>query len=392
MTKITLFAVRTRLADAATLRDAPIVIAGLNPENRCEGEAVYLFAFDIAYELRGPFPARLHGEELEDFQMDASRRRPRGFVFSQTKLLRLPPQERMGPHGAVHVETTVKIHSVGALSIAIRVPFALDELAELGSYHDLAFADGLLAEEARAVAESVTHELRPWAVRPKETVRSDEAYTVFCLRPPPVVGFNALRWLAEHRETVAAVLTQELPGRLAEQEMLESTSRALSYYVGDLAVIDWDAALLITDAADAREMLHALELANLQLAELEAYDALLDAVIDRSYRDIGAYRRRGAVLRELRELQIDLTRFHDELANITKFFGDWHLARIYEGVAARFHIDSWHRSVDGKLRTLGEMHQLLKDERSTRWMMILEVTIVVLLVVEILFALLGWKA
>jgi len=38
---------------------------------------------------------------------------------------------------------------------------------------------------------------------------------------------------------------------------------------------------------------------------------------------------------ELREIRIDLARMNDELSNITKFFGDWHLARIYKNIAAR---------------------------------------------------------
>ena len=49
-------------------------------------------------------------------------------------------------------------------------------------------------------------------------------------------------------------------------------------------------------------------------------------------------------MRELREIRIDLARFSDELSNITKFFGDWHLARIYEAIASRFHLGDWHRN------------------------------------------------
>jgi len=81
-----------------------------------------------------------------------------------------------------------------------------------------------------------------------------------------------------------------------------------------------------------------MELANLQLAELEAYDRILDDSLDRAYRDLAArpLSRRGQILRELREIRIDLARFSDELSNITKFFGDWHLAHIYENISCRF--------------------------------------------------------
>jgi len=58
----------------------------------------------------------------------------------------------------------------------------------------------------------------------------------------------------------------------------------------------------------------------------------------------------------------------DELSNITKFFGDWHLARIYQGLSARFHLGDWHRTIDEKLKTLDDLYQLMQAERSTRWM------------------------
>jgi hypothetical protein len=136
-----------------------------------------------------------------------------------------------------------------------------------------------------------------------------------------------------------------------------------------------------------------MELANLQLAELEAYDRILDDALERSYRDLSerSVRSRSDVMRELRDIRIDLARFNDELSNITKFFGDWHLARIYENVSARFHLSDWHRSIGGKLKTLDDLYQLLKHDQNNRWMFILEVTIVVLFVIDLIMIFLGLK-
>src|SRR5438046_6939830 len=136
-----------------------------------------------------------------------------------------------------------------------------------------------------------------------------------------------------------------------------------------------------------------MELANLHLAELEAYDRLLDRSLERSYRDLGsrAFRRRSEILYELREIRIDLARFNDELSNITKFFGDWHLARIYERLSARFHLAEWHRTIDGKLKTLDDLYQLLKHDQTNRWMMILEVTIVLLFIIDLVILVVDLK-
>ena len=95
--------------------------------------------------------------------------------------------------------------------------------------------------------------------------------------------------------------------------------------------------------------------------------------------------------RELREIRIDLARFSDELSNITKFFGDWHLARIYQGLSQRFHLGDWHRTIDEKLKTLDNLYQLLQHDQSNRWMLMLEATIVLLFIVDLILLFMGLK-
>ena len=73
------------------------------------------------------------------------------------------------------------------------------------------------------------------------------------------------------------------------------------------------------------------------------------------------------------------------------FFGDWHLARIYEKIASRFHLAEWHRTIDGKLKTLDDLYQLLKHDQNNRWMVILEVTIVLLFVIDLVILVMGLK-
>jgi hypothetical protein len=156
-------------------------------------------------------------------------------------------------------------------------------------------------------------------------------------------------------------------------------------------VVDWDAALIIDKPNSFDEPLYVMELANLQLAELEAYDRILDDALERSYRDLSERRIRSQrdVLREIREVRIDLARFSDELQNITKFFGDWHVARIYEAIAARFHLADWHRTIDGKVKTLDDLYQLVKSDQSNRWMLLLELMIVLLFIIDLIVLFMG---
>jgi hypothetical protein len=363
---------------------------------RYTGFVVYMYAYDVAYEMSREPVRQLLGRPVEPFQVGLDKRSPRGRSVFKPAMVRLPPLTRKGPLGSIELERVVKLWPVGAISISVRVPFAVDQLGELVNYHDLQVDEWSLNEEMRALAEDVRQDLQPYCIRPVTHVEDEEAYTVFCLEGPLTndqgLPLNAEEWFVKHRRDVAAVLTQETNSeQLSRQEADESTSRYLSYYQSDLVVVDWDAAMLVDEPRDLEESLYVMELANLQLAELEAYDRWLDAALERSYRDLSRHSRRAqaAVVRDLKEIRIDLARVNDELSNITKFFGDWHLARLYESLAARFHLAGWHHSIEEKLRTLDDLYGLLKHDQTNRWMLILEATIVLLFIIDLVILFLG---
>jgi hypothetical protein len=364
---------------------------------RYVGRVIYIYAFDVAYDMmRLPVP-QLLGQTVAQFSVDASRRNPRQLFFYRPQMVRLPPMERIGPNGPVRVQRSMKLLPVGALSVTVSVPFDVSSIEELVAYHDLEFSNGQLNREVRQLAEEARLELARYCVKPVAQLAEEEAYTVFCIDAPLLAEdgrpLSAEDWLGQHRRQVAALLTQETDvNQLSRQEADESTGRYLSYYENDLAVLDWDAALIVQEPGQLDEILYVLELANLQLAELEAYDRILDAALERSYRDLASQPRRSReVMRELREIRVDLARFSDELSNITKFFGDWHLARIYENISARFHLGDWHRTIDQKLKTLDDLYQLLSQDRINQWMLTLEVTIVLLFIVDLILLVMGLK-
>src|SRR5213594_2209994 len=276
---------------------------------RYTGEVVYIYAFDVAYDMTRRPVRELLGQPVAQFVVDASKRSPRHLFFYRPQMVRLPPLERLGPNGPIRVERVIKLLPVGALSVTVRLPFEVERIEDLVDYHDLQFSNGSLHQEVRRLAEEVRRELSSYFIRPVTHLAEEEAYTVFCLESPLRTqdgqALSAENWLRANRRQVAALLTQEPDiDHLSKQESDESTGRYLSYYEHDLVVVDWDAALIIDDPQNIDETLYVMELANLQLAELEAYDRILDDSLDRAYRDLSVrpVRGRGSVLRELREI------------------------------------------------------------------------------------------
>jgi len=241
-------------------------------------------------------------------------------------------------------------------------------------------------------------ELAPLLYQPVQRLADEEAYTVFCFKAPlPAAGnakTSAQEWLAANRRAVAAILMQEEDAEaISEQEAAESTARHLSYYNYDLVVMDWDAAVLVDEPQHWDQIIYLMEVANVQLAELEGYDRLLDDAIERAYRDLtGRLRTRRGVLQELRRLKMDLARLSDELSNTTKFIGEYHLARVYDQAASLFHLPDWHRTVAQKVGSLNDLYQILSQDLNNWWMFVLEVSIVVLFVLDlVLLVVVGGK-
>ena len=340
--------------------------------------------------------SELLGQPLQNYSIGPSKRSPKQLFFYSPQMAKLPSQKQQIGSSSIQIQRSIKVFNVGAISIQIKVPFKAQTLGDLVSYHNLKFTQGSIDDEIMQLAEKAKQELEPYCVRPVANLGQIENYTVFCLHDLPdneeTLGTRAEDWLKENKCYVAGLLAEEADAaNLSEQEAAESTGQYLTYYSNDLVVVDWDAALVVGEKDSLEDVLHIMEVANVQLLELSAYDRLLDGSLDKAYRDLTKLRLRVKkdVRQNLREIRVDLARFSDELSNITKFFGDWHLARIYTNLSNRFHLGDWYSVIREKLKTLGDLYQLIQQDWVNFWMVLLEATIVLLFVLDVILLIVG---
>ena len=226
----------------------------------------------------------------------------------------------------------------------------------------------------------------------------EEAYTGFlCVHPRssanPQTAHGSGRGRLVANRRLASYSRGADPSRLSDQEAEESTGKYLSYYDRDLVVVDWDAALVIDEPQNLDEVLYLMELANVQFAELEATDRILDDAVERptatSARRWKASRPRRAARTCARSASTCPPQRravqHHRSSSAT---GTWpHLP----GLSSRFHLSDWHRTIDEKLKTLDDLYQLLPAEQNNRWMLILEASIVLLFIVDLVILGMGIK-
>jgi len=249
--------------------------------------------------------------------------------------------------------------------------------------------DTEISDYAKALYERINESIKEAKEEAYGTSSEAMEHTVFCIKETDVPVKDLV---GGRKKELAAFLEQdEHPEKLSDGETYDVMRYWYSYYGDDLTVVGWDRALIIEPSGKYEDILFLIETANMQLVELMTYDGYLDRVLDKAYDDMeNVFSRRGlwysarAMMRELSEVRIDLTEITEELANITKFFGDWYLAKIYMSCSRKFHIDDWHKTVKDKLDTLNKLYTMANDENDSRRMFILELLIVLMFVIDII--------
>jgi hypothetical protein len=361
-----------------------------------EGTVVYFFAFDVAGEIRTPLVRELLSERPFPFQIRVGGAVPRDVPIYRPLTVSLKPETLSSNVGTVTLRPFVKVFDVGVLSISYEVGFQAGALSDLVPYH-LLTVDGIpLSVRAERLCGTVSENLRPFMVKPTEERPPVEAYTAFCLAD---VGGGVQEWTARSRQEIAGLLCEEaIPERLANGQVDETMRHALSYTTEDVTVIDWDAALVVDRSGYFDDVLYMIELANLQLEEYKLLDDRLDRHFLEAYEDLEHYQKFPGLLfgptvrlRALRGYRMDMTKMSEEVSNITKFVGDWYLARVYLASKDRFHLGHWESSVDQKLLELDRIYSLVQSDVTDRRMLFLELFIVALFIIDVVALLFARK-
>jgi hypothetical protein len=353
-----------------------------------KGTVVYLYAFDIANEIRTASVQELLAQKPFPFQIRIGAAAPRDVPIYSPLTISLKPLTCTTNVGPVTLKPFVKVFDVGALSISYEVAFEKAQLSELVPYHQLKVGEEPLSALAEKLADQVMEALKPHLVKPNRERPPAEAYTAFCLSE---VDEAVPDWVRGHRAEIAGLLNEEsVPDRLAERQVDETLSHSLAYTREDFTVIDWDAALVVDTGGYVDDVLYILELANLQLEEYRLLDDRLDRLFIKAYEDLERHATfwnllfaSDARLSAIRRIRMDITKMSEELSNITKFVGDWYLARVYLSCKHRFHLGHWEATVDQKLHELDRLYSLVHQGINEKRMLVLELAIVALFVFEV---------
>jgi hypothetical protein len=280
-----------------------------------------------------------------------------------------------------------KIFDYGVISVALTSPLpgAWMELVDRASeWQDSARLSADAESACRALMKRIAAAMRS----PRDTLETED-YLVFVvnrLEGQP----SAERLLEEHGDDIASLLRGERQP-LSRQERDEVLRHRLSYLESDLVIPTWNAAFVYDTDPGSQSTLEILEFANSQLLEFRYYDALIDAQLAQLYPQLQApssfswlvSRRHTRAARQVHSLFIDVTELTDRAENTLKFVGDVYAARLFALAAARLGLNHWKANVRKKLETLDDIYRFSVEHSSMARGEFLELSIVLILVLEL---------
>lgn len=283
-----------------------------------------------------------------------------------------------------------RVWSYGVASLQFRVPIqegtswqALIELAACveddNNVDDL--AQGRVRELATSLAAAATLPHEPQGM---------EDYVVYFLEQ--LSGVERPSDLAS-RVDIPALILGEPNQTLSEDVRRPILESSLSYSTRDLAVIDWNSALVV-DPDGSRDVVDMLEFAVTHLMEFRYFDTLLDdrvaalySAIERRHRFRSFFRNDSDRLsHEASSLFIEFSEHVERIENSLKFVGDFYLATVFRRAAARLQLKEWEDNVLRKVNALARVSEVLSEETNTRRSHLLEIIVIVLILYEIVHA------
>lgn len=371
------------------------------------GEVNYLYLYDLG----GQLDVRSARKELKVTSGDFRRERkvPKYVSIKPEPLSYDLGTSEVSVHGIPRqMRTECRMHSVGALAILFRIEFE-GKLNDLTGYSSTERLEMLRSKEpldlrnlSRELADEIGSKLATSLSFRYEREEDAEEYAIFCVSNLQR-GADALDFLQGNRKIFTAILREiDDSDRVSENECESALRYVVTYSSDYLAVVDWASSIIVQTSREYEDYLLTIELANLQLLQLRTFDKLIDRLVDKAYSDtrylsnpplfsMFSTRRLSATVADIAEMRMEMTDVVDRVMNITKFLGDYVLARLYEHLSARLHLREWEETVSRKLDILEDLYQMASDKVASGRMFALETLVVLLFLFEVLATLLRFS-
>lgn len=284
------------------------------------------------------------------------------------------------------LEISAKIWHFGAVSITLSfgIPESIswNRLIELGNFLE---NDTNLHTLAKQKVEQILQSINPDRIQ-TTSWETYEDYICYFFKKLDGCEKNAMDIF--NRYDIFRLILSENNENLSEQikkTILEST---FQYSNDDIAVIDWNSALII-EPSGSLDIVDVIEFCLCQLLEMRHYDDLLDEKLAYLYSALEKKKFNmfqdyySKLSKEAAKIYLDIADTVESVENSMKVVGDFYLAKIFRATSQRLRFKDWRDSVDQKLENLAQISKLFVSESHEKKNQLLEIIIIILIAIEV---------
>jgi hypothetical protein len=362
------------------------------PELTLQGSVLVLLQFDVCEEIKLDRLRDILSARTVPHTVEPRLKHPaQGNIHYE----RPPIVEALEPlvlESGERLQGEMKYYDYGVLSVVFELPFTGGWARLTGLASRWVWEIDFAAQATKIVRERLERAAAA-VVKPYEQWLSED-YLIFHIREImdcETGNVLSVPMLIQNYGTNVAQVVRGDTGQLAEGECNEVLQSRISYYANDLAVIGWNAAFIYDSASGAETAIQLLEYANSQLLDFRHYDVLLTHELERVYKllDEGtgffARWRLARSATRLHTVLLDVAELTEHADNAIKFLSDMFAARLYKLAAQKVGVPDYKDLVTQKIRTAEELYRFMVDQFNQGRAFLLELTVVIILVIELIY-------
>jgi hypothetical protein len=353
-------------------------------ETTLRGSVLVLLQFDVAEAIRLDRLQELI--RARTIQQPSLKHPAPGYVRYQRPPV-VEPLETLVLESGERLQGEIKYYDYGVVSVVYELPFA-DGWSKLIRLASRWVWEVDFAAQATDLVRNSLERAAPALIKPYKEWLSED-YLIFHI--VEISGSPSVTDLIHQHGVRIAQVVRGDTGQLAESECNEVLQSRISYYANDLTVIGWNAAFLYDSTSGAETAIQLLEYANSQLLEFRHYDDLLTEELERVYKrldegtGIFAQWRLARSATRLHTVLLDVAELTEHSDNAIKFLSDMFSARLYKLAALKVGVPDYKDLVTRKVHTAEELYRFMVDQFNQSRAFFLELTVVIILVIELVY-------
>lgn len=196
-----------------------------------------------------------------------------------------------------------------------------------------------------------------------------EEYTVILINQHKI---HPTKFVEQHKEILAGLMRTFYDKTLDSEEIQNILSSRVHYSEKDLAVIDWNGAVIITDDGDFSSEIDHLKIGNYQLIRYRMIDNQLEEKLNSlqsiiAQKKSNMFSREKKLLQDIIEQRLSIMLSLDKLDTSLLLIGDWYSSKLYKAIVDEFYLDTWRSIVQTKLENLKSLNETMSENFTLSW-------------------------